>query len=553
MTPPLAVPRRYLTAFDLRDLPHHFTDVLVIGGGVAGLRAALGVPEPYRCVVVTKDEVRESNSAYAQGGIAGVLDPEDRFDDHIADTLAAGKGLCDPAVVELMVREAPQRIGELIEWGTLFDQVNGQVALTREGGHSHPRIVHALGDATGREVMRAVIARVRDQANVRIWQNSFTIDLLTHEGQCRGALVWDPRRGPSLIWARATVLATGGAGQLYRETTNPPIATGDGHALAYRAGVELRDMEFMQFHPTVLYIAGSSRHLLTEALRGEGAHLVDRDGYRFMFDYNPAGELAPRDDVSRAITSQMARTQHPCVYLDLAHLDAEYVRGRFPGIAALCRGFDLDLALDRIPVRPGAHYMVGGVTVDHDARSTLPGLWAAGEVTSSGLHGANRLASNSLLEGLVHGARASEDIVRELDLAGPNRLAVPPITSEPQPSGSRTPLDLLDIRDSLRALMWRSVGINRDARGLGEAAEQVDYWCRYALNHAFDDPVGWTSQNMLTVARLMIAAAQEREESRGVHTRRDFPETDPAWARHITLVRPPLADEPAPPEVLAIA
>jgi len=543
MLQPLALPRRYLTAFDPEDLPHHFADVLVIGGGVAGLRAALGIPGSLRCLVVTKDEVRESNSTYAQGGIAGVLDPEDHFEDHIADTLAAGKGLCDPEVVELMVREAPRRIGELIEWGTHFDQVDGQVALTREGGHSHPRIVHALGDATGREVMRAVIHKVGARRNVRLWQNSFTIDLLTHEGRCRGALVWDRRRGPSLIWARATVLATGGAGQLFRETTNPPIATGDGHAVAYRAGAELRDMEFMQFHPTVLYIAGSSRHLITEAIRGEGAYLRDRDGRRFMPDYHPAAELAPRDDVSRAIVAQMAKTQHPSVYLDLSHLDPAYIRSRFPGMDALCRGFDLDFTRDPIPVRPGAHYMVGGVTVDHDARTTLPGLWAAGEVTSSGLHGANRLASNSLLEGLVHGARAAEDIARTLADSGPHRLEVPPITSAPEPPSSRTPLDLDDIRDSLRALMWRSVGITRDARGLSEAADQVDFWCRYALHHVFDDPAGWSTQNMLTVAPLMIAAALEREESRGVHTRRDFPEADPAWAHHIPIRRPPLATE----------
>jgi L-aspartate oxidase len=543
MLEPLALPRRYLTDFDPRDLPHHFTDVLVIGGGVAGLRAALGVSEPLRVLVVTKDEVRESNSAYAQGGIAGVLDPEDHFEDHIADTLAAGKGLCDPDVVELVVREAPRRIGELIEWGTIFDQVNGQVALTREGGHSRARIVHALGDATGRELMRAVIAKVRDRRNVRIWQNSFTIDLLTHEGRCRGALVWDRHRGPSMIWARATVLATGGAGQLFRESTNPPIATGDGHALAYRAGAELRDMEFMQFHPTVLYIAGSSRHLITEAIRGEGAYLVDRDGHRFMPDYHPDAELAPRDDVSRAIVAQMARTQHPNVYLDLAHLDAAFVLERFPGIAALCREFDLDITRDRIPVRPGAHYMIGGVTIDHDGRTTLPGLWAAGEVSSSGLHGANRLASNSLLEGLVHGARAAEDIAHTLDALGPDRLEVPPIASPADPAASRAPLDLADIRNSLRALMGRSVGITRDARGLAEAADQVDFWCRYALNHTFDDPTGWTLQNMLTVARLMIAAALERQESRGVHTRRDYPQADPARARHITMKRPPLAAE----------
>ena len=547
MLHPLALPRRYLTAFDPRDLPHHFTDVLVIGGGVAGLRTALGIPESLRVLVVTKDEVRESNSTYAQGGIAGVLDPEDDFENHIADTLAAGKGLCDPEVVELMIREAPQRISELVGWGTEFDQVAGQVALTREGGHSHPRIVHALGDATGREVMRAVIAATRTRANVRIWQNSFTIDLLTHDHQCRGAIVWDPRRGPSLIWARATVLATGGAGQLFRETTNPPIATGDGHALAYRAGAELRDMEFMQFHPTVLYIAGSSRNLVTEAIRGEGAFLRDRNGVRFMPDYNPAAELAPRDDVSRAIVAQMAKTQHPCVYLDLAHLDPAHVRIRFPGFDALCRGFDLDITRDPIPVRPGAHYMIGGVTVDHDAQTTLDRLWAAGEVTSSGLHGANRLASNSLLEGLVHGARAAEDIVRVLSAEGAGRLEVSPIVSLPVANVSRTPLDLADIRESLRALMWRSAGITRNARGLNEAGEQVDFWCRYALNHVFDDPTGWTLQNLLTVARLMIAAAVEREESRGVHTRSDFPQADPAWVRSIPLRRPPLAieaDEP---------
>ena len=537
MLAPLELPRRYLVGFDPLDMPHHFTDVLIIGGGLAGLRTALGIGAGHRVLVVTKDEVRESNSAYAQGGIAGVLDPEDHFEDHIADTLAAGKGLCDPDVVAMVVHEAPTRIGELIAWGTHFDTVNGQVALGREGGHSHARIVHALGDATGREVMRAVIHRARDQRNIRIWQNSFTIDLLTHEGQCRGALVWDRRRGPSLIWARAVLLATGGAGQLYRESTNPPIATADGHALAFRAGAELRDMEFMQFHPTVLYIAGSARHLLTEALRGEGAYLRDRNGHRFMPDYHPLAELAPRDDVSRAITAQMAKTQHPSVYLDLSHLDPTYIRGRFPGIDKLCRGFDLDMTRDPIPVRPGAHYMIGGVTVDRNGRTTIPGLWAAGEVTSSGLHGANRLASNSLLEGLVFGARAAEDIARTLEDAdtSPPRLEVPPIAASVASTGHE-PLDLADISDSLRALMWRSVGITRDGAQLAEAAEQVDFWCRYVLGQVFADPAGWTMQNMLTVARLMIASAIAREETRGVHSRRDFTETDPTWARHISLL-----------------
>jgi L-aspartate oxidase len=527
-------PRRYLIGFDPRELPHHFTDVLIIGGGIAGLRAALGIPERYRVLVVTKDEVRESNSQYAQGGIAGVLDPEDRFDNHIADTLAAGKGLCDPEVVEMVVREAPIRIGELIEWGTHFDEVDGHVALGREGGHSHARIVHALGDETGREIMRAVIQKVRTRSNIRVWQNTFSIDLLTQDGRCRGVLVWDRHRGLALVWARAVLLATGGAGQLFRETTNPLIATADGHAMAYRAGAELRDMEFMQFHPTVLYIAGSTRHLLTEALRGEGAYLRDCRGERFMPGYHPLAELAPRDDVSLAIAAQMARTQHPSVYLDLSHLDADRVRRRFPGIDRLCRTFDLDIARDPIPVCPGAHYMIGGVSVDTSGRTTLPGLWGAGEVTSSGLHGANRLASNSLLEGLVYGARAAEDIVAGLDREGHRPLEVPPISAPTRGDGHGR-IDVSDVRESLRALLWRRMGITRDAAGLVEAADRVDRWSRYILPQEFDDPGGWTLQNMLVVARLMISAAATRRESRGVHYRRDFPQPDPTLNHHIAL------------------
>ena len=531
----MAAPRRYLIGFDPRDLPHHFADVLVIGGGIAGLRAALGIPEPYRVLVVTKDEVRESNSQYAQGGIAGVLDPEDRFDNHIADTLAAGKGLCDPDVVEMVVREAPVRIGELIEWGTHFDEVDGQVALGREGGHSHARIVHALGDETGREIMRAVIQKVRARPNLRVWANTFSLDLLTHDGRCRGVLVWDRQRGLALVWARAVLMATGGAGQLFRETTNPSIATADGHAMAYRAGAELRDMEFMQFHPTVLYIAGSTRHLLTEALRGEGAYLRDCNGERFMPAYHPLAELAPRDDVSLAIAAQMSKTQHPSVYLDLSHLDADRIRSRFPGIDRLCRTFDLDIARDPIPVCPGAHYMIGGVSVDLSGRTTLPGLWGAGEVTSSGLHGANRLASNSLLEGLVYGARAAEDIVAGLRREGERPLEVPPTSLASHQQGHAR-IDVGDVRESLRALLWRRMGITRDVAGLAEAAARVDHWSRYILPQEFDDPAGWTLQNMLVVARLMIAAAAERRESRGVHYRRDFPRPDPALKHHIPWV-----------------
>ncbi|HET6878770.1 MAG TPA: L-aspartate oxidase [Pirellulales bacterium] len=527
---------RYLVPFHPKRVPHHFTDVLIIGGGLAGLRAALAVDPRLRVLVVTKDSLLQSNSNYAQGGIAGVLDPEDRFENHIEDTLRAGGDLCDTQVVESVVREAPERIRELMAWGAKFDEESGELALGREGGHSHDRIVHALGDATGREVMRAVIDRVRTLEHVNAWQDTFTLDLLTHEGTCRGALVWNSQHGKTLVWAKQTILCTGGAGQLYRETTNPPVATGDGHALAFRAGAELRDMEFMQFHPTVLYIAGSSRSLITEAMRGEGARLVDRAGYRFMADYDPRLELAPRDVVSQAIVSQMEKTRHPNVYLDLSHLDPARVRSRFPGIAATCAEFGIDITRDWIPVRPGAHYMIGGVTVDLEGRSTLPGLWAAGEVSSSGLHGANRLASNSLLEGLVYGARTGEAASRlALEVADDFR-ALP--LENPLLDHSPETLDLADIRNSLKSLMWRAAGVRRNADGLAEAEETVGQWCGYVLNRQFNDPDGWQLQNLLWVARMTIAAAALRDESRGVHLRTDFPALDNVrWQKHLAFVR----------------
>lgn len=527
---------RYLVAFHPKRVPHFFTDVLVIGGGLAGLRSALAVDGGLSVLVITKGTIEDSNSAHAQGGIAGVLSPEDRFEDHVADTLEAGGSLCDREVVERVVREGPDRIRELIAWGTRFDQVDGVLCVGREGGHGRDRIVHALGDATGKEVMRAVVARTTEAPNIQIWENTYAIDLITYLGSCRGALVWNAQHGKTLVWAKQTVLATGGVGQLYRETTNPEVATGDGMGLAYRAGAELRDMEFIQFHPTVLYIAGSSRHLMSEALRGEGAWLVDRHGYRFMFDYDPRGELAPRDVVSIAIVSQMEKTKHPNVYLDLTHLDPERVLARFPGIAATLAKFNIDITKERIPVRPGAHYMMGGVTVDIEGRTTLPALWAAGEVTSSGLHGANRLASNSLLEALVYGARAGHGASRAAsamnDFFGVLPLANPGM--EPHPHT----LDLADIRNSLKSLMWRAMGVRRDAENLHEAEENIARWSRYVLNCQFSNPEGWELQNMLLVARLMIRSALLREESRGCHLRTDFPErNDAEWNRHIVFRR----------------
>jgi L-aspartate oxidase len=517
--------RRYLVPFDPKRVPHLFTDVMVIGGGIAGIRAALAVDPSLRTVVVTKDALQHSNSAYAQGGIAGVLDPLDNFANHVADTIAAGKGLCHDEVVELVIREAPQRIRELISYGAEFDKVDGELALTLEGGHSHPRVAHALGDATGQEVMRAMNRRASEAAHIDIWPRTFTLDLLTHEGICRGALVWNANHGRTFVWAKQTILCTGGAGALYRETTNPQIATADGHAVALRAGCVLRDMEFMQFHPTVLYIAGSSRYLITEAVRGEGAHLVDCFGHRFMHDYNPAGELAPRDVVSQAITLQMAKTAHPCVYLDLSPIEPDRIRLRFPHIGKVCAEFGLDLTRDRVPVRPGAHYMVGGVTTDIDGRTSLPGLWAAGEVTSSGLHGANRLASNSLLEGVVFGLRCGRN-ASQVAMSQPDTFSAPPIESHSPKAVHRSDeqLDLTDIRNALRSLMWRSVGISRNETDLAAARQQLDFWANYVCRRDLSEPAGWELQNMMLVGRAMAASALERRESRGVHARSDFPE-----------------------------
>jgi L-aspartate oxidase len=529
---------RYLLSFDARRATHRFTDVLVIGAGLAGLRAALEVPADLNVLVVTKDRLTESNSNYAQGGIAGVLSPEDRFEDHVEDTLVAGDGLCDRAVVEMVVREAPEQIDQLIRWGTKFDLENGALALTREGDHSHRRIVHALGDATGHEVMRAVIARAVAAENVTLWDDTFTADLLTHEGTCVGAVVWRPGAGTVLVWAKQVVLAAGGCGMVYRETTNPPVATGDGMAAAWRAGAELRDMEFMQFHPTVLYVAGSARFLISEAVRGEGAYLRDVHGERFMPAEDPRAELAPRDVVSRAIFRTMERTQHPNVDLDLSHLDPAVVSSRFPGIGRVCQQFGLNIAKDRIPVRPGAHYMIGGVTVDVDGRTTLPGLWAAGEVTSSGLHGANRLASNSLLEGLVYGARCGRGAA-DAARAIPDGLTAPPLRYAMPAGDPGGFIDVSDVTNSLRAVMVRKMGIVRDRPRLDEIASDVGFWCRYVLAREFGDRPGWELQNQLTVARLMIDAATRRDESRGTHFRSDFPKRDDErWGqRHV--VSPP--------------
>lgn len=526
--------RRYLINFDSRRLGQVFTDVLVIGGGIAGLRAAIAAAESADVILLSKDALPESNTAYAQGGIAVVSDAADSFDAHASDTLEVGCGIGDPVAAKRLAAEGPACLNELIEWGARFDLENGAVALGMEGGHSARRIVHALGDATGRELSRALARTLARQPRARIFENCFVIDLIVHEGRCLGAITHHAKYGYQAIWAARTILATGGAGMLFRETTNPPCATADGHACAFRAGAKMRDMEFMQFHPTALYVAGAARALISEAVRGEGAYLVDRDGNRFMLKEHPDAELAPRDVVSRSIIRHIAATGATCAYLDVRHFPAGRFAARFPNIARLCHNFDIDPARDLIPIRPAAHYMIGGVAVDHDGQSSVPGLLACGEAASTCVHGANRLASNSLLEGLVYGKHVGRLAGEESAANGrPNRPIT--LTHEAAPS-ARTELDVADVRNSLRAVCWRNAGIDRNADRLVETLEIIDFWGRYVMDKVLDDRAGWETQNLLTVGRLVAQAALAREESRGVHYRSDFPKTDDARFRgHVVL------------------
>ncbi len=530
-------PRRYLVNVDSISTNQLFADCVVVGAGLAGLRAAIEAADHRNVVVVCKGTLEDSNTWKAQGGIASVLDQEDSFESHIADTFKTAGGICDEQIVERVVHQGPELIRQLQQWGTAFDLVDGRIDITLEGGHSRARVLHAHGDETGRAIAETLIAKVRNTPGIRIIENFFTIDLLTDDEQrCVGIIGYEPQRGLQIIWAATTILASGGVGQLYRETTNPSGATADGLAMAYRAGAVLRDLEFVQFHPTTLYIAGASRALITETLRGEGAYLLDTNGHRFMSEYDPAAELAPRDVVSRAILAQMRKTESTHVFLDVRHLSKEYFAKRFPLISDLCESFDIDVSHDLIPVRPSAHYMIGGVLTDPLARTSLENLYACGEVASTGLHGANRLGSNSLLEGLVFGTIAGRQVVEKAPADAASLKH--PLIKYQIPHSDRSQLDAADVRNSLRALMWRNVGITRKAQPLIEAEEIIRFWHRYVMDKIFDAPVGWECQNMLTVSLLVTHAAELRKESRGVHYRMDYPETDDArFKKHIEVVK----------------
>lgn len=523
--------RRYLIPFRSTLLPHVFTDTLVIGGGVAGLSAAVAAADHGQVIVLAKGPFDQTNTAWAQGGIAAVLDSTDSFESHIQDTLTAGAGLCDETIIRKVVTEGAARVRELIDWGMAFDQdPSGELKAGREGGHSVSRIYHSGGDATGRELQRCLVEKARQSENLRIFEGCFVLDLLTPGDEpgspVMGAITFHPRFGLQVIWSRATILASGGAANVYRESTNPRVASADGPAMAYRAGATLADMAFIQFHPTVLYLPGATRALISEAVRGEGAHLLDAGGHRFMPEVHELAELAPRDVVSLAIVRRIALHGSSHVLLDCRHI--EHFSERFPGITDTLSKFDLNPSEDLIPVHPAAHYTIGGVKTDDCARTDVPGLYAVGEVSCTGLHGANRLASNSLLEGLVFGQAAGR-ICAEMASADNGwktaaRTAPVPIISDIPPS-EHGAIDLSDVRSSLRSAMWRNVGIERTGPKLHDATDMFDFWARYTLDKIFDDPEGWETQNMLLVCALIAQSAHWREESRGCHARHDVPES----------------------------
>ena len=509
--------RRYLIPFRTGLLPQIFCDSLIIGSGVAGLRSAIGAASSGQVIVCAKESLDLTNTAWAQGGIAAVLEANDSVDAHIQDTITAGAGLCDLPAVELICQQGPGRIREIIEWGMDFDRnAQGQLEVGREGGHSASRIYHSGGDTTGIELQRTLIDKAAAHDNIRMFDHCFVIDLLTPSNEpgspVLGAITWHPKYGLQVIWSRTTILAMGGTGQVFRETSNPRVATADGVSMAYRAGAQLADMEFVQFHPTALYLPGAARALISEAVRGEGAHLLDHSGDRFMPAIHELAELAPRDVVARAIVRQLALQGGKHVWLDCRHI--EHFPQRFPGIHRTLQSFGLDPAKDLIPVHPAAHYAIGGVRTDLHGRTSVPNLLAVGEVSCTGLHGANRLASNSLLEGLVMGAIAGEEAAKRADTSP---VTPSSIVSHIEHS-NHAELDLDDVRSSLRSTMWFNAGVERTLTKLDDACDMFDFWGRYTLDKIFELPEGWEVQNMLTTGAVIARAALDRTHSIGAHT-----------------------------------
>lgn len=505
-------------------------DFLVVGAGIAGLSAAICLARVGRVMVVTKEELAESNTAYAQGGIAVAMGGEEDVALHLEDTMSAGDGLVNRVAAAVLVEQGPRRVEELLAWGTKFDRENGELMRTREGAHSRSRILHANGDATGKEIAVSLLRHVREMDSIELMEWTTGVDLLVEDGRVVGATLLDGEGGVRVVRAKSVLLASGGAGQVYSDTTNPAVATGDGIAMAYRAGAEVSDMEFYQFHPTAFSVPGAPRFLMSEALRGEGAYLVNAKGERFMERYHPLLELAPRDVVARAITREGMDGE---VYLDMRHVKKD-LQMRFPGISKFLAKYRLELGRDLIPVRPAAHYLMGGVRTDVHGRSSMPGLYAAGEVACTGVHGANRLASNSLLEGLVFGVLAAEAMIADGE---PKGSEVKEQTADVVAAGGSsvtgekaTERWITELRD----LMWKYAGLLRDAVGLHEAQRRLDALAVTMPRGMFRRAL--EARNLHTVAELIVAAALGREESRGAHYRNDFPERD-AVARHSVMAK----------------
>jgi L-aspartate oxidase len=523
---------RYLVNFDLQDLPGTEFDVIVVGSGVAGLSTALRLARRFRVALLTKAYLAVTATSYAQGGIASALAPGDSPELHFEDTVKAGKGLCEERAVRLLVEEGPRKVRELVEEvGAKFDMVDGRLALTTEGGHTRPRVAHARGDATGSEIEASLTQRLMYNKRMRVYEKHYAIDLLVKDGVCLGLLAMNVEEGRvGYFLAPAVVLAMGGMGQLYLVTTNPEICTGDGVSMAMRAGAEVADLEFMQFHPTALHLPENPRWLISEAMRGEGAFLIDHAGRRIMDEVHPMKDLAPRDVVVNEMVRVMRMEDEDHLFLDATHIPEEVVKERFPTIYRHCLEAGIDITKEPIPVSPAAHYMSGGVITDLRGRTAVKGLYACGEVACTGVHGANRLASNSLLEGLVFGQRIAEDYTRcrEVGVLEPPRKA--DLSFRAKRSGLAVDTSLL--RRHLQQLMNDNMGFRRSRKGLEEVLRFLEKNMEVA-GVEYLSPRGFELQNMIILALSMVKAALRREESRGCHFRVDHPGEAEHWKKHI--------------------
>ena len=548
-------------------------DVAIIGGGIAGLSVALRLPSSVRVALITKGQLGESNTRYAQGGLTVALGADDSPELHFQDTMAAGAGLCDATAARILAEDAPAAVRWLIGLGVRFDRAQpgdehtteDGLLLGREAAHSRWRVLHAGGDATGAEIERALVAALLRHPSITLFEETYALRVLVENGACVGLDALNRAGQVITINSRKTVLANGGAGGLWLHTSNPAGATADGLALAWRAGAALSDLEFMQFHPTVL-VAGGSSHLISEAVRGEGAYLRNHKGERFMPRYSEQAELAPRDVVARSILNEMLAEGADCAYLDLRHLPAERMYERFPTISAICRSYGLDLARDLLPVAPAAHYCMGGVLTDTYGHTSLPGLYAVGEVACTGVHGANRLASNSLLEGLVFGLRVADEIAGRMNDAPPSARRSRVISAQDDPEGDLASLhltwdEIVQVRREIRQLMWQHVSLQRDEEGLLEARSQLNELRRRLLSATPARPVqesvnpAWQETvNMFKVAELVITAALQRRESRGSHWRRDYRETEASMENlHYVFLPASVGVSASPEEVVSLA